>query len=125
VAIRRFCYCNGTMDPRTLLSSQVTLFTRTEPCTSKSAIQCSTHLELPAQPIGKDGAEDRKLRVLNRAAFDQAYAQDQLRDHQQTVDYSRRKPIRARSGLEGVRLVTARGLHAARRPARDQNAEWR
>ena len=40
---------------------------------------------LPARPDGKNQAEEQKLRGLNGAAFDQAYAQAELRDHQETV----------------------------------------
>jgi putative membrane protein len=43
-------------------------------------------IDLPSQPSGKDATEEQKLRGLNGTAFDQAYAQGQLRDHQETVE---------------------------------------
>ena len=43
-------------------------------------------IDLPSQPTGKDATEEQKLRGLNGTAFDQAYAQGQLRDHQETVE---------------------------------------
>src|SRR5690349_13100519 len=44
------------------------------------------HIDLPPQPTGKDAAEEQKLRGLNGAAFDQAFAQGQLQDHRETVE---------------------------------------
>jgi putative membrane protein len=43
-------------------------------------------VDLPTQPTVKDASEEQKLRGLNGTAFDQAYAQDQVRDHQDTVE---------------------------------------
>jgi putative membrane protein len=43
------------------------------------------NIDLPAQPTGKDAAEGQKLRGIKGTAFDQAYAQDELRDHKETV----------------------------------------
>ena len=43
-------------------------------------------ISLPAQPTGNDAAEGQKLRGVNGTAFDQAYAQGQVRDHQETVE---------------------------------------
>jgi putative membrane protein len=45
----------------------------------------------PSQPTGKDTAAAKKLSGLNGAAFDKAYAQDELSDHQQDVALFRKE----------------------------------
>ena len=42
-------------------------------------------ITLPAQPVGKDAAAAAKLRGLNGAAFDRAYLQATVSDHQQAI----------------------------------------
>jgi putative membrane protein len=54
--------------------------------TELQTIAKQANIDLPPQPTGKDAAEGQKLRELNGTAFDQAYAQGQLRDHQETVE---------------------------------------
>ena len=54
--------------------------------TELQQIAKQANITLPAQPSGKDAAEEQKLRGLNGAAFDQAYAQGQLQDHRETVE---------------------------------------
>ena len=49
------------------------------------------NITLPSQPTGKDASEAQTLQGLNGAQFDQAYAQDELRDHQQTVQLFRKE----------------------------------
>jgi putative membrane protein len=48
-------------------------------------------VELPSQPAGHDGAAVQRLRGLNGAAFDRAYVQDQLSNHQQLIAMFRRE----------------------------------
>jgi putative membrane protein len=48
-------------------------------------------ITLPPQPTGKDAAAAKKLSGLNGAAFDKAYSQDQLSDHQQVVALFRKE----------------------------------
>lgn len=48
-------------------------------------------ITLPSQPTGKDAAAAKKLSGLNGAAFDKAYSQDQLSDHQQVVALFRKE----------------------------------
>lgn len=43
------------------------------------------NITLPSQPTGKDASEAQQLRDLNGTQFDQRYAQDEVRDHQETV----------------------------------------
>jgi putative membrane protein len=54
--------------------------------TELQQIAKQANIALPSQPTGKDAAEGQKLRGLNGRAFDQAYAQGQQRDHQETVE---------------------------------------
>jgi len=54
--------------------------------TELQQIAKQTNINLSSQPTGKDAAEEQKLRGLNGAAFDQAYAQGQLQDHRETVE---------------------------------------
>jgi putative membrane protein len=42
-------------------------------------------ITLSTQPIGKDAAAEAKLRSLNGAAFDRAYLQAAVSDHQQAI----------------------------------------
>ena len=42
-------------------------------------------ITLPTQPVGKDAAAEAKLRSLNGAAFDRAYLQAAVSDHQQAI----------------------------------------
>jgi putative membrane protein len=49
------------------------------------------NVTLPPQPTGKDAAAAKKLSGLNGAAFDKAYAQDELSDHQQDVALFRKE----------------------------------
>jgi putative membrane protein len=49
------------------------------------------NIKLPSQPTGKDASAAQKLGGLKGAAFDQAYAQDELRDHQQDVALFRKE----------------------------------
>jgi putative membrane protein len=42
-------------------------------------------ITLPTQPAGKDAAAEAKLRGLNGAAFDRAYLQASVSDHQQAI----------------------------------------
>jgi putative membrane protein len=46
---------------------------------------------LPSQPGTQDAAATQRLSGLNGSAFDQAYAQDQVRDHQQAVALFRKE----------------------------------
>lgn len=43
------------------------------------------NVTLPSQPDQKEMATEQKLRGLNGASFDQAYPQEELRDHQEDV----------------------------------------
>ena len=54
-------------------------------------------ITLPSQPTGKDAAAAKKLSGLNGAAFDKAYSQDQLSDHQQVVALFRKEASRGRT----------------------------
>jgi putative membrane protein len=54
--------------------------------TELQQIAKQANINLPTRPAGKDAAEEQKLRELNGAAFDQAYAQGQLQDHRETVE---------------------------------------
>ena len=54
--------------------------------TELQQIAKQAHIDLPPQPTRKDAAEEQKLRGLNGAAFDQAFAQGQLQDHRETVE---------------------------------------
>jgi len=54
--------------------------------TELQQIAKQANINLSSQPTGKDAAEEQKLRGLNGAAFDQAYAQGQLQDHRETVE---------------------------------------
>ena len=54
--------------------------------TELQQIATQANVDLPSQPTGKDATEEQKLRGLNGTAFDKAYAQGQLRDHQETVE---------------------------------------
>lgn len=54
--------------------------------TELQQIAKQANIDVPSQPTGKDAAEGQKLRGVNGTAFDQAYAQDELRDHQETVE---------------------------------------
>jgi putative membrane protein len=47
------------------------------------------NITLPSQPTGKHATEEQKLRSLNGTDFDQAYAEGQLRDHQEDVQLFR------------------------------------
>jgi putative membrane protein len=49
------------------------------------------NLTLPTKPTGKDALAGQRLGALNGAAFDQAYAQEELRDHQQDVALFRKE----------------------------------
>jgi putative membrane protein len=49
------------------------------------------NVTLPTQPTGKDAAATKKLSGLNSTAFDKAYMQDQLSDHQQVVSLFRKE----------------------------------
>lgn len=49
------------------------------------------NLTLPSEPMGKDATETRRLSGLNGTAFDQAYAQDALRDHEAAVALFRKE----------------------------------
>lgn len=49
------------------------------------------HVVLPTKPNGKDTAAVHKLGGLNGEAFDKAYTQDELRDHQETVALFRKQ----------------------------------
>ena len=51
------------------------------------------NIELPAKPAGKDAAAGQRLRGLNGAAFDQAYLQHELQDHQATIALFRRQAM--------------------------------
>jgi putative membrane protein len=42
-------------------------------------------ITLPTQPVGKDASAGARLRGLNGAAFDQAYLQAVVSDHQQAI----------------------------------------
>ena len=42
-------------------------------------------ITLPTQPVGKDAAAEARLRSLNGAAFDRAYLQAAVSDHQQAI----------------------------------------
>jgi len=55
------------------------------------------NITLPTQPSAKDMAATRKLSGLNGPAFDTAYAQDMLHDHQQDVALFRKQ---AQSGQD-------------------------
>jgi len=46
---------------------------------------------LPTKPSTKDAAATQKLRALNGVAFDQAYAQQELRDHQGDIALFRKE----------------------------------
>ena len=48
-------------------------------------IALQANLTLPSQPEQKEMAAQQKLRGLSGASFDQAYAQEELRDHQEDV----------------------------------------
>jgi putative membrane protein len=48
-------------------------------------------ITLPLQPAGKDAAAVQRLRGLNGDAFDRAYAQDQLSNHEQDIALFRRE----------------------------------
>jgi putative membrane protein len=48
-------------------------------------------IPLPSQPAAKDAAAVQRLRGLNGTAFDRAYAQDQLSNHQQDIALFRRE----------------------------------
>jgi putative membrane protein len=54
--------------------------------TELQQIAKQANIALPSLPAGKDAAEEQKLRGLNGAAFDLAYAQGQLQDHRETVE---------------------------------------
>jgi putative membrane protein len=49
------------------------------------------NIELPTQPTGKDAMAGRRLSGLNGTAFDQAYSQAELLDHQQDVALFRKE----------------------------------
>lgn len=48
-------------------------------------------ITLPSQPDSKEMAAQQKLRGLNGANFDEAYAQQEVRDHQQDVALFRKE----------------------------------
>lgn len=54
-------------------------------------------LTLPTQPDSKDASKVQKLRGLNGAAFDKAYAQEQVPDHQSDIAMFRKE---AQSGQD-------------------------
>ncbi len=60
------------------------------------------NVTLPSQPDQKEMATEQKLRGLNGPSFDQAYAEEELRDHQEDVACSRRRRCRARIRLGKV-----------------------
>ncbi len=49
------------------------------------------NIQLPSQPDTKDMASMQKLRGLNGQTFDQAYAQEEVRDHQQDIALFRKE----------------------------------
>jgi len=49
------------------------------------------NVTLPTKPAGKDASAAQKLSGLNGAAFDQAYSQDMLRDHEADVAMFRKE----------------------------------
>ena len=49
------------------------------------------NINLPQRPVGKDAAAVKKLTALNGPAFDGAYSQEELRDHQQVVALFRKE----------------------------------
>ena len=55
------------------------------------------NLDLPTQPASKDTTKLQKLRGLNGSAFDQAYAQEQVPDHQSDIALFRKE---AQSGQD-------------------------
>ncbi len=63
----------------------------TQANTELQQIADQANITLPSQPSTKDAAASAKLRALNGTAFDQAYAQEELRDHQQDVALFRKE----------------------------------
>ena len=63
----------------------------TQANTELQQIAQQENITLPSQPMGKDATAAKKLNSLNGAAFDKAYSQDQLSDHQQVVALFRKE----------------------------------
>lgn len=55
------------------------------------------NIDLPAQPTGKDATEEQTLRGLNGTQFDQAYARDEVSDHETDIALFRKE---AQSGQD-------------------------
>ena len=49
------------------------------------------NLDLPTQPTGKDASAAQKLSGMNGTAFDQAYARDEVSDHEQDIALFRKE----------------------------------
>ena len=54
------------------------------------------NVTLPSKPTGRDATAAQRLIGLNSTDFDQAYAQQELRDHQQDVALFRREALSGR-----------------------------
>jgi putative membrane protein len=63
----------------------------TQANTELQQIAQQQNITLPSQPTGKDAAGAKKLSSLNGRAFEEAYLQDQLSDHQQVVALFRKE----------------------------------
>jgi putative membrane protein len=65
------------------------------------------NVTLPSQPDQKEMATEQKLRGLNGASFDQAYAQEELRDHQEDVALFQKEATSGKDpALKGFALKT-------------------
>jgi len=69
----------------------------TQANTELQQIAQQQNITMPTKPAAKEASAEQRLRGLNGAAFDKAYVQHELQDHQQTVALFQQQ---ARSGQD-------------------------
>ena len=77
--------------PQVKLFAQRMITDHTQANNELMQIAQQTSLDLPTQPTGKDAFAAQKLSGLNGTAFDQAYARDEVSDHEQDVALFRKE----------------------------------